>query len=71
LAALEAYVYVPVNRNGSDSATIAQIPGIDEAEASQLIGGRPYVSNEAFLNALAPMVTSPELADARTYLLDQ
>ena len=70
VAAYEAYVFVPVDPNASDAPTLAQLPGVDEAEAETLIAGRLYASREAFLEALAPLVTADELAEAETYLTE-
>ena len=68
VAAYEDYVFVPVDPNESDAATVAQLPGVDDAEAETLVGGRPYASDEAFLDALAPLVEADELAEASGYL---
>jgi DNA uptake protein ComE-like DNA-binding protein len=64
----EKYVYVPINRNESDAATLQQIPGLDEKEAQALIAARPFASNDAFLAKLAASVSEEELAVAKTYL---
>lgn len=68
IADYEKYVYVPINPNESDAATLRQIPGLDENEAQALIAARPFASNEAFLSKLAGSVSEAELAVARTYL---
>lgn len=68
LAEYEKYVYVPINENESDAATLQQIPGLDAAEAEKLIAGRPYASREAFLTKLAEYVSPAELEIAKTYL---
>ncbi|HJR07948.1 MAG TPA: hypothetical protein VJ842_11870 [Pyrinomonadaceae bacterium] len=67
----EKYLYVPINRNESDAATLQQIPGLDANEAQALIAARPYASNDAFLAKLAASVSEDELAVARTYLSNQ
>jgi DNA uptake protein ComE-like DNA-binding protein len=64
----EQYVYVPVNANTSDAATLMQISGLDSTEAAALIAGRPYASNDAFLAALAKVVSEAELAAAKNLL---
>ena len=51
VAAYEPYVYVPVDPDASDAATLMQLPGVDEAVAERLIAGRPYGSADAFLTA--------------------
>ena len=67
----EKFVFVPVAENDADAATLAQIPGLDAAEAAELIAGRPYASREAFLAKLAGKVSAEELAAARSYLSAQ
>jgi DNA uptake protein ComE-like DNA-binding protein len=64
----ERYVFVPVNENEADAATLRQLPGLDEKEAAELVAGRPYASREAFLAKLSEKVSPEELAAARTYL---
>jgi DNA uptake protein ComE-like DNA-binding protein len=71
VAEYEKYVFVPVSENESDAATLQQIPGLDAAEAQELIAGRPYASREAFISKLATKVSADELAVARTYLSNQ
>lgn len=68
IAGYEQYVYVPIDRNESDAATLMQIPGLDNSEAQALIDGRPYESNQAFLDALAQYVSENQLAKAKRYL---
>ncbi len=68
VAAYERYVYVPVDPNRSDAETLQQLPGLDETEAAELIAGRPYASNGAFLEKLASYVGSDELGAAGSYL---
>lgn len=64
----ERYVFVPVDENAADAATLRQLPGLDEKEAAELAAGRPYASREAFLAKLAEKVSPEELAVGRTYL---
>ncbi len=71
VAAYEQYVYVPISANDSDAATLQQIPGLDESEATALISGRPYASNDAFLSALAQYVSADQLTVAQSYLSGQ
>ena len=68
VAAYEEYVYVPINRNESDAATLQQIPGLTAAAAEELIAGRPYDSNEAFLEKLGDYISERELNIAGRYL---
>lgn len=68
VAAYEEYIFVPVEVNNSDAATLQQLPGIDADAAQELIDARPYDSNDAFLDNLASYVDEDELATAETYL---
>ena len=68
VAEYEQYVFVPVDENSSDAATLQQIPGLDATEAAALVAGRPYATREAFLAKLSEKVSADELAVARTYL---
>ncbi|MFZ2489770.1 MAG: hypothetical protein WAZ19_16815 [Anaerolineae bacterium] len=70
VAQYEQYVYVPVDVNQSDAATLLQIPGLDQAAADALIAGRPYASNGAFLAALAQAAPTVDAATAASYLAD-
>ena len=70
VAFYEQYVFVPVDFNESDLATVKQIPGIDDAEAAALLEARPYDSREAFLAKIAQYVTPAQLDRARHYLTD-
>ena len=68
VAEYEQYVFVPIDENSSDAATLQQIPGLDATEAAALVAGRPYATREAFLAKLAPNISADELAVARNYL---
>lgn len=68
VATYEQYVYVPINVNESDAATLQQIPGLSEAEAGELIAARPFTSNDAFLAKLTAYVSGAELTTAQSYL---
>lgn len=71
VATYEQYVYVPINPNESDEATLQQIPGVNEAVAAELAEGRPYSSDEAFLEALRTRLSPDQVAVAERYLEDQ
>jgi radical SAM superfamily enzyme with C-terminal helix-hairpin-helix motif len=64
----EQYVYVPVDVDQADAATLRQLPGVD-ASLADTLAGRPYGSNDAFLTALAANVSAADLAIVKTYLL--
>lgn len=68
VADYEKYIYVPIDPNQSDAPTLQQIPGLDETEAKELIGGRPYASPAAFLAKLAEKISVAELDTAKTHL---
>ncbi|HEY5884452.1 MAG TPA: hypothetical protein VIT88_07175 [Pyrinomonadaceae bacterium] len=71
VAEYERFIFVPIDENQSDAATLQQIPGLDATEAQQLIAGRPYASRDAFLTKLGEYVPADSLATARTYLVQQ
>ena len=64
----EQYVYVPVDANNADVATLKQLPGVDDTLAASLIAGRPYASDQAFLSALGSSVTAEQASEAACYL---
>jgi len=68
VATYEQYVYVPIDVNQADSATLQQLPGVDAAFADQLIAGRPYSSSQAFLAKLAGLVSATDAQQAAAYL---
>ena len=68
VAEYEQYVYVPIDVNSADAATLQQIPGVDATVAAQLMAARPYASNDAFLQSLAKYVSAAGLAAAKAYL---
>lgn len=68
VAEYENYIFVPIDVNQSDAATLQQIPGLDAAEAAELIGGRPYASPQDLLAKLSNKISASELEIAKTYL---
>lgn len=68
VAEYEKYVYVPVNVNEADEATLQQIPGVDAAAAAALVAARPYADNQAFLTKLAEVAPQSDAATAAAYL---
>lgn len=64
----EQYVYVPVQINDADSATLQQIPGVTADIADKLIAARPYADNAAFVTALGQYLTPDQAAYAANYL---
>jgi DNA uptake protein ComE-like DNA-binding protein len=68
VAGYEKYVYVPVDVNQSDAATLQQIPGVTAEIAAQLIAARPYGTNQNFLAKLVTLTTVSDVAMAQNYL---
>jgi DNA uptake protein ComE-like DNA-binding protein len=66
IAAFEKLVFVPIDVNECDAETLAQIPGVDMEKAEALVAGRPYASDDAFIDALG--FDELQAATARTYL---
>lgn len=71
VAEYEKYIFVPIDENQSDAATLQQIPGLDASEAQELIAGRPYASRDAFITKLGEKISSAEVETARTYLVQK
>lgn len=71
VAEYEKHIFVPIDENQSDAPTLQQIPGLDAADAQELIAGRPYASRDAFLSKLTEKVSPDELAIAKTYLVQR
>lgn len=68
VAEYEKYVFVPININEADAATLQQIPGLDATEAAAVIAARPFASTDAFTAKLAGLVSETEMAIAKTYI---
>lgn len=70
ITAYEEFVFVPVDPNRCDAATMAQLPGLEPAQAEALVAARPFATPQDFLDALAKHVTADELAKAPMYLVE-
>lgn len=68
LQRFEQFIYVPIDINASDKATLMQIPGVDEAIAMTLIDKRPFASTTDFLTALLPHLNESQLRVAGSFL---
>lgn len=68
VAFYEEYVYVPVQINDSDAATVMQIPGVDAGAAEAIIAARPFDSIDTFLQTLAEVAPAADPAVAQAYL---
>jgi DNA uptake protein ComE-like DNA-binding protein len=62
VAAWEPLVFVPIDPNASDAATLRQIPGLDEAGAAALAAGRPYADTAAFFAKVAELAPGQDAA---------
>jgi DNA uptake protein ComE-like DNA-binding protein len=71
VAAYEQYVFVPVDVNQADVETLKQLPGVDDTLAAELVAGRPYASNDAFLTQLAAYISAVQLDTTKSYLAAQ
>ncbi|MFK7931420.1 MAG: hypothetical protein AB8H79_24790 [Myxococcota bacterium] len=69
VASYEQHLYVPIAFNDCDAATLAQLPGVDDAEAATLVQGRPYATVDAFAEALKGLVTADELSVGRGWII--
>ncbi|MFN8419130.1 MAG: hypothetical protein U0528_07795 [Anaerolineae bacterium] len=69
----ESYLYVPVDPDLADRATLMQLPAVDANVAAGLMSARPFESTDAFLTALSALASpSPQqLADASCFLITQ
>lgn len=70
IAEYEKYVFVPINRNESDEATLQQISGVTTEISAQLLAARPYASNDDFLKKLAELAPAVDQAVAKGYLTE-
>lgn len=68
IAEYERFVFVPVEPNQADAATLMQLPGVSAEDADALIKARPFANTEAFLSALTDKVSPEELGFAKGML---
>jgi len=68
VAALAAYLFIPVDVNEADADTLMQIPGVSPDIADALIASRPFADEAAFLAELAKSVSPAQAAAAAQYL---
>jgi DNA uptake protein ComE-like DNA-binding protein len=67
----EKYLYVPVNYNESDLATLEQIPGVNAEMAQQFVDARPYESRQAFLAKVLEVSGGISGQFARYYIIQE
>ncbi|MER3437799.1 MAG: hypothetical protein C4346_09560 [Chloroflexota bacterium] len=70
VAGYERYVFVPVDPNQADDATLRQLPGVDADKAKTLASGHPYADQAAFVAALGKLVAPDFAALAPAYLVE-
>lgn len=71
VAEYEKYVYVPIDPNEADEATLQQIPGVDAAVSAQLVAARPYATPADFFQKLSEVAPNVDQAVAQSYLATQ
>ncbi len=71
IAAYEAHVYVPVDVNEADTATLMQLPCVDEAIATALAGARPFDTRADFLDLLGEQLAARDAALAQHWLMEE
>lgn len=69
VTAWEQYVYVPIDVDAADAATLQQIPGVDAAVADTLIAARPYGGAAAFTTKLATLIPQDQATAAQAYVV--
>lgn len=68
IAEYERFVFVPVDSNQADAATLMQLPGVSAEDADALIKARPFADEAAFVAALTDKVSPEELGQAKGML---
>jgi DNA uptake protein ComE-like DNA-binding protein len=63
VAEFEKYVYVPIDINNADAATLMQT-GIDQAAAEAIIAARPFADKDTFTAKLGEFLSGEALAAA-------
>ncbi|MFT6143389.1 MAG: DNA uptake protein ComE-like DNA-binding protein [Myxococcota bacterium] len=71
VAGYEQHIYVPIEYNDCDAATLMQIPGVDSAIAEQLIAGRPFSSAAEFTMMTEGVASSDSRIAAAAMLVSQ
>jgi DNA uptake protein ComE-like DNA-binding protein len=67
----EAFVFVPVDFNACDDATLAQLPGVDDAAAAKLSAARPYGDSAAFLEKYEELAGQAGRGEAEAMLVSK
>lgn len=71
VAGYEQLIYVPIQFNECDAATLMQIPGLELATAEQIMAQRPFASEDAFITALEAMASDAVSDAAKTLLASE
>ncbi|MEZ4657322.1 MAG: helix-hairpin-helix domain-containing protein [Caldilineaceae bacterium] len=67
----EEYIFVPIDMNQSDAATLMQVPGIDQSAADEIIAKRPFDTAKFFLGEVAEYAPNADLTLANTYMVTE
>ena len=70
IAGYEEHIFVPIDMNESDAATLMQIPGVDQNAADEIIAKRPFDTAKFFLGEVAEYAPDADLEIAQAYLTD-
>lgn len=71
IAEYEEYIFVPINMNESDAATLMQVPGIDDAAAEELIAKRPFDTTQFFLGEVSEYAPDANLDLVAAYMVTE
>jgi DNA uptake protein ComE-like DNA-binding protein len=69
VAEYEKYVYVPIDINNADEATLMQT-GIDQTAAQAIIAARPFVDKAAFMSKLGQFLKGDALTAAEAMVAE-
>ena len=68
VAAYEGYLFVPVDPNSTDEATLQQLPGVSADIAAELVASLPFIDAIDLQSTLAQYVSAAQAASAAQYL---
>ncbi|MEZ4707222.1 MAG: helix-hairpin-helix domain-containing protein [Caldilineaceae bacterium] len=71
IAEYEEYIFVPIDMNQSDAATLMQVPGIDQTAADEIIAKRPFDTTKFFLGEVAEYAPDANLELATAYMVTE
>jgi len=70
IATYEEYIFVPIDMNEADAATLMQIPGVDQAAADEIISKRPFDTVKFFLAEVEEYAPEADIEIAQSYLMN-